>query len=168
MVFAASIQLGTSQSSSAASIDIGGTAIALGAPQDKVLASLAGKFDLEEQGTGGASWLVYEKRAPRWRPVANVYFKAGHLQYARRYWSPDDKTAAAPFATAVFGAISHLVSEGRRACVLDVGATQNPKADIKTASINCGAKGLEITVTHVTQGLVGVSATIDEVIDGRE
>jgi len=164
-MFAATIQLGTAQSPSGASLVIGVSTVAIGEPEDKVLATLTAAFDLEKQGATSSSWLVYEKRSVPRRLVANVFFKDGRLQQARRYWSPDDQTAAVPFATAVFGAVSQLVSEGRRSCVLDVGTNQSPSAEIKTAFIDCGDKRLEVTLT---QGRVGQFANLDEVVGGRQ
>lgn len=147
-------------------MEIGGIALRLGMPQDRLIAQLADQFNLQKLSETGPNtgWMVTAK-GPGGGAVANVIFTAGRLASIRRYWSPEDQTQGVPLAKAVHAVLEGFAREGRRQCSLLTGTNRQPGAEVRTAVLDCSGRRLEITV--VATSTTDEVATVDEILEAR-
>lgn len=151
------------ESSPQASIYLG-LDLTLGMPEAEVLKSLRAIYKLSEvekpQGTSSSSWFLHGMTGPPSKPLGNVYFERGRLKSVAKYWTPQDDGRSFTLANAVYGVLAGLVRAGNNKCVLDVGSSENPGFDAKSAFITCGGKQIEISLTQSSE--YGNHATVTE------
>lgn len=134
------------------SIAVGTVVLTAGMPQEKALAALTNTYTLKPAVTGGSgpvdSLLVYDGKTL----LANVAFRSGRLMSVFRYWDPSDQQKGADLARKVYGAVGSLVKDGYTTCTLDVGSSEGPQAEVRTAFIMCGPRSLELSVVRSEKG----------------
>jgi hypothetical protein len=136
------------------SIEMGaGVVLRLGMPQAEVFASLRRQYYVPDDGKNGGdknSYLVFRSAQTPLELLGTLEFKAGKLDVVRKEWGDQNQTLGAPLARAFYSAASALARNGSKLCLLSVGETENQLSEIRTTTITCGKKSIEIT--HVKTG----------------
>jgi len=155
---------GAALTQSPATIEIGTASLHLGMTEQQVEAAVGPPFKIQKQASDSlASWFITMPTTDAaFTAVASMSFRYGRLYLVRRYWGPSDQQAGVPFAKALYGAASQLVTEGRRRCELDVGSRPQPGGEARTIFLICPGKRLEIGIFESEQ--FGNAVNIDEIL----
>jgi hypothetical protein len=151
------------------SVSLGSTELTLGMPQNAVIAALAAHFRLDQQSSG--IWIVSTKRGPPFDTIGSLSFVDNRLATIRKYWGPENQQRGFEFASRLYWALKGLTANGREDCAVELSDNEGPAYNIKSISITCGGRAVEISTTHSEKGLYagdkpieGSWASIDEVL----
>lgn len=127
------------------SVSVGTVGLTLGMRESEAVSRLSEQFQLRDHSTVGpnSSWQICEKNISQTSPcLGSVVFESGKLVEATRRW-PQAGTPAA-FAESLHLLAAKLVSDGRRACRLDVVTVRDRFSTDDSTVIICGQKQLGI------------------------
>ena len=139
----------------------------LGMAEDAAVSKLTGTgYKLTPVGKVGDDYLVslpspYPNATPA-QDLGVVGFTKGKLTFINRTWAQGETAAA--LGRGIYAALNQFVEEGRSACTVATGVTENQIAEIKTASLSCtpGRSHLEITIVREANGQESVS--VEEIL----
>jgi hypothetical protein len=140
---------------------LGDVELGLGMPRDVVVAKLAESYQLNK--TEADSFWVVSKDGPPHTVVGNVGFKNGKLSAVLKYWGPEDQQKGLEFANSLYAAIASLSKNAQESCSVNVGETNEPQVERKSAFITCGQRYIRMDIVHNKKG--GDSAGITEVLE---
>ena len=134
-------------------ITLGTTALSIGMPREAVQRALSERYSLKPSSgpvakTGPVeSMLVWDGKTP----IGNVAFREGRLLSVFRYWDPSDQQKGVDYAQKLYAAVSALVADGHRACMLDTAHSDDPQSEQRVAVVKCGRRSLEISILRSDQ-----------------
>lgn len=121
-------------------------------PQDRALAALTNSYTLKPVSPGASgpvdSLLVYDGKTL----LANVTFRSGRLTSVLKYWDPADQQKGSDLARKFYGAVGSLVKDGYATCTLDIGSSDGPAGEIRTAFVVCGPRSRELSFVRADEG----------------
>lgn len=147
------------------SLVLGTVSVTIGAPADQVREAVSKQYTLKLSTPDGPdagpvqSFIVWDGTTP----IGNLAFRNGHLISVFKYWDPPNQQAGADLAQKLYAAVGSLVKDGHRSCVLDTGASEEPRVDQRVVFITCGHRSLEVSVLRSEEH--GTYATVLEKLE---
>src|SRR5207253_5009486 len=121
------------------------------------------RYDLKPSSPGATgpveSLLVSEGKTT----VGNVAFRDGRLSSVFKYWDPPDQQKGVEFAQKFYAAVTSMVNEGHRSCVLGTASSDQPRSEQRVAFITCGRRSLEVSVLRTDEH--GAFASVTEKLE---
>lgn len=140
---------------------IGSADLNLGMSQDAVLGQLTrAGYKLTEENSN--SWTVWQSNPRGLVSLGGVGFKNNTLIFINREWTPDVGTPEA-IGNGLYGVLSRMYEQGRKACSLQTNDQQNPTSEVKSIYLTCypGHSYVSITVVR-SQGHESVN--VEEIL----
>jgi hypothetical protein len=149
-----------------ATVTLAGQTLALGMAEADVLKGFQDYWlpILTTKGKGPySSWMIRSRNGPPYEVAGSISCREGRLVYVAKSWTPQTSQQAFAFADAVFGAMSSFVRDGYRACVLNTRNVDEPRSQVRTVSILCGGKRIDIRALRLEGS--GDLAAVDEILE---
>jgi hypothetical protein len=165
---AISAQPQTGPAQPGATVTLAGQTLALGMAETDVLKGFQDYWlpILTTKGKGPySSWMIRSRNGPPYEVAGSISCREGRLVYVAKSWTPQTSQQAFAFADAVFlfWTISGFVRDGYRACVLDTRNVDEPGSQVRTVSILCGGKRIEVSALRIAGS--GEFAGVDEILE---
>jgi hypothetical protein len=153
------------------SINLGSITLTLGMPQDAVMMLLEPQYSLRklECESPDPCWSVATEAGA---PVGMLTFNSNRrLSWALKFWElAQDQQKAFEFATKLYWSLKELTKGQSQMCKIDLDQKGGgPSLDVKSISIGCKGKRIDIDVTRRDQkagfdGRAHAGASIEEIL----
>jgi hypothetical protein len=141
--------------------------LALGLPQESVMAALRAKYDLVNVGGTGYLWHVRTKPGPfPPRILGSLRFQDGKLVVIQKSWGPEDQKRGFDFARNLYLVLNQLPKELLTSCKINLQQADETTHESLYINFLCGEKLIAVSATRVVGGPFAptVASTIEEVL----
>jgi len=123
----------------------GSVIIKVGMTQASTLAALHSRFRVEVAAYP-SNWAVRPRDASDDTDVGTLVFTDGRLSRATKSWGPRVQQEGVAFARGLWGALQSLGQSRATACVVAAGQRDDPRSEVRTATLDCGTRTITISV----------------------